>query len=296
MENKSFDTWLEETKKLNLNTQDLYKLLKKSSIDYIVKLTNSPNYTGSDAYMARTWSLQEMWDRPTLERKPIRLLIADGTRSDEYVEFLNRRFDVTVVKNGEECDLVLFTGGEDVNPKYYNQSKGNQTYFSDKRDKLEMEVYNTYRHVPHLGICRGNQFLTVMNGGSLVQHLDGHGMSHDIIFRNQQVFTVTSTHHQMAYPFDLPSSIYKIIGYSKNFKSGTYLNGDNKEIDIPKDFVEVEIIKYKNTLGIQGHPEYYNASKEFVNTSLQLIYELIFETEKFNKEITKEKLEIYEQI
>jgi hypothetical protein len=62
------------------------------------------------------------------------------------------------------------------------------------------------------------------------------------------------------YPYNLPKKHYEIIAHSTYFRSNTYLDGDNKEIDIPKDFLECEIVYYPNTnsLAIQGHPEMMN--------------------------------------
>lgn len=297
--------WLESIKEKNYTKEEIYDLLKspKMNKDVLYSCAGSNSYTEyivanelkHDGYMAIAWWLHEQLEdfKPKI-KKDIRIIIADGTKSSEYVDFLSKRFNVTVVKNGEECDLVVFTGGEDVNPEYYYQKAGKYTSFNDRRDKIEKEVYNKYRNVPKLGVCRGNQFLTVMNGGQLIQHLNGHGATHEIIYRDFSVFPVTSTHHQASYPFNLPETSYKILGYSKHFKSGTYLNGNNEEIDIPKNFVEVEIIKFKNCLGIQGHPEYGSAEEPFINISLNLIEELIFNTEKFNKEINNEKEEYYE--
>lgn len=300
--NEKVVKWLDSIKDKNYTRQEIYDLLKKDT-NIAIQLGGSDNYykyiaengMKQDGYMAITWWVEEQLEelKPAI-KKDLRIIIADNSRSSEYVDFLNERFNTTVVKNGEECDLVLFTGGEDVNPTYYNEEVGKFTHFNDRRDKIERDVYNIYRFTPKLGICRGNQFLTVMNGGKLIQHLNGHGGTHDIIYSDLNTISVTSTHHQAAYPFNLPESQYKIIGYSKHFKSGTYLNGNNEEIDIPKNFVEVEIVKYKDCLGIQGHPEYSTASTQFKKTSLNLIEQLVFNREKFNKEINNEKTEYYE--
>lgn len=295
--------WLESIKEKNFSKEEIYDLLKNQvNGDIVLRTGTSKAYNEYcvqngfpfDGYMCRAWWVFEQLEniQPAV-KKDIRVLIADGSRSSEYIDFLSERFNVSRVENGQECDLIIFTGGEDVDPKFYGQSVGKFTHYNTKRDSLESDIFYNYPNTVKLGICRGNQFLTVINGGKLVQHLNGHGGSHEIVFRDNTVFTVTSTHHQMAYPFDMNSDTYKIIGYSKHFKSDTYLNGNNEEIELPRDFVEVEIVKYRNCLGIQGHPEYSTATTEFRQTSLRLIDELIFNTEKFNKEINSKK-EYYE--
>src|SRR5438309_1359385 len=63
---------------------------------------------------------------------------------------------------------------------------------------------------PMAGICRGSQFLNVMAGGRLCQHLDGHGSWHDMETSDGRSFEVSSTHHQMM----LPPEGAKVIGWS----------------------------------------------------------------------------------
>lgn len=301
--NDKVEQWINSIKDKNYTTEQLYIKLKEGSLALAGQMGRSEIYHNEqyangqniDAYMSiARWVQEQLGNIKPTVKKDIKVLIADGTRSSEYIDFLNTRFNVSVVKNGDECDLVVFTGGEDVSPSYYHDNKGNRTSCNTRRDQVEADVFHKYRFTPKLGICRGNQFLTVMNGGKLIQHLDGHGSSHEVLYRNVDSFTVTSTHHQASYPFNLNKNDYKILAFSKYFRSGTYLNGDNKEIDIPKDFVEVEIVKFKNCLGIQGHPEYQSAGEKFKNISLKLIDELIFDTDNFNKEINNEKEQYHE--
>jgi hypothetical protein len=74
----------------------------------------------------------------------------------------------------DECDLVVFAGGADVNPALYNERAMACTTFSQSRDQEEVRVYHTARRLglPMFGICRGAQFLHVMNGGQLWQNVN----------------------------------------------------------------------------------------------------------------------------
>lgn len=176
--------------------------------------------------------------------------------------------NVKLVDDIRDSDLVLFTGGEDVSPDIYKEKKYKFTQNNVARDNFEIQQYQTAlaNNKPMVGICRGAQFLTVMAGGKLIQHVTGQNYLHkikDIVFDDE--IEVTSTHHQMCYPFNLSNSKYKILGYAV---------GLNKEIKgTPSIYnptvIEPEIIYYKeiNALAIQGHPEYVDASKEFVNRS-----------------------------
>ncbi len=80
-----------------------------------------------------------------------------------YVEALQRI---------QQCNALLLTGGEDINPVYYGE--GDQMERCGKpdcyRDTLEMAVLHAAmkRKIPILGICRGSQLINVANKGSLV--------------------------------------------------------------------------------------------------------------------------------
>jgi hypothetical protein len=88
----------------------------------------------------------------------------------------------------------------------------------------------------------------------------------------------------MLYPFDLNKKDYELIAYSEYFQSKTYLNGDNEEIELSKDFLEPEIVYYKNTnsLCIQGHPEWSHCERRTSLMCLNLI-------DKYLKEFKKSK-------
>lgn len=202
----------------------------------------------------------------------------------KIVEFLSQQFKLNLIEIKLEeirnsrlnlndkiknIDLIIFTGGEDVNPEYYGQNLGKFTHVNQERDSLEFallyseNISSSILHkIPKLGICRGAQLLTVYNGGSLIQHTNGHNNDLQLIEYNIEgkggVTKISSDHHQMMYPFNLRISDYQLLGWSKNFQSNTYLNGNNEECSLDSNFLEPEIIYYpcKNSLCIQAHPEW----------------------------------------
>jgi gamma-glutamyl-gamma-aminobutyrate hydrolase PuuD len=163
------------------------------------------------------------------------------------------------VNNLEEADIVLFTGGEDVDPSLYGCEKHPTTYSNIQRDLEEKAIFEQVK--PHqlcLGICRGSQFLCVMNGGLLVQNVRGHATfgTHQIgTPYDFQTYEITSTHHQMQYPFNLIRGIdYDILFYAA--RRSKHYAGDR--ISTPP--CEPEIVLYHvegkpKCLAIQGHPE-----------------------------------------
>ena len=212
-------------------------------------------------------------------KQVLNIVIADDDSSLDYVSYLNEKFEVIVhktkdVKDPKDIDLVLFTGGEDVNPVYYNERVGKHTHFNDNRDKKEMDTFYRFKGKSFLlGICRGSQLLTTLSRGKLIQHVEGHCKDHSMVLNNSLKYNITSSHHQMIYPFDLNEKDYELIAYSEYFQSKTYLNGNNEEIELSKDFLEPEIVYYKktNALCIQGHPEWNHCEKRTSQMCLNLI-------------------------
>jgi len=223
-------------------------------------------------------------------KQTLNIVIADDASSLYYVSYLNEKYEVIVhktkdVKDVKDIDLVLFTGGEDVNPAHYGENVGKFTSINKSRDDKEIDTFYRFReHSLLLGICRGNQLLTVLSGGKLIQHVEGHGRDHSMILNNRMKYNITSSHHQMIYPFDLNEKSYELIAYSEYFQSKTYLNGDNKEVELSKNFLEPEIVYYKNTnaLCIQGHPEWSHCERRTSSMCLNLI-------DKYLKEFKKSK-------
>lgn len=175
-----------------------------------------------------------------------------------YVNFLE---DVEIVSNLKDAQLVVFTGGEDVTPSIYGCKKHKTTYSNLKRDKEEQAIFNKIdpKKQVCLGICRGSQWLCVMNGGKLVQNVSNHatGYTHAIT-DGDKIYQITSTHHQMQYPFDLDKKDYDILFKSYEVHS-KYYEGDKIDPMVIFDN-EPEIVLYHKEglpkcLAIQGHPE-----------------------------------------
>ena len=106
-----------------------------------------------------------------------------------------------IVSKVSAADIVVFTGGEDINPALYGERPIPGTYYTD-RDLSDLEVvdeaYGLNKFM--VGICRGAQLLNVVpNGGKLWQDVDGHGsaihQSFDCLGGNW--VPLNSVHHQM---------------------------------------------------------------------------------------------------
>lgn len=78
-------------------------------------------------------------------------------------------------------DGILFSGGGDVQGKYFNQETHEKaTGISEERDAFEIALAKLAYAAkkPILGICRGEQVINIALGGDIIQHMEGHGQ-HD---------------------------------------------------------------------------------------------------------------------
>ena len=169
--------------------------------------------------------------------------------------------DIELVSDIKDADIVLFTGGEDVTPAYYGCEPHPTTYNNPKRDAYEKEIFDQVSdNQLVVGICRGSQWCCVMNGGLLIQDCDNHAIryTHPITeLSTNRIYEVTSTHHQMQYPFNLNANEYTILMQS-TLNRCNYYHGD--KIDVDEIYCEPEVVLYHKEdlpycLAIQGHPE-----------------------------------------
>lgn len=201
-----------------------------------------------------------------------------GNQTD-YANFIR---NYTLVNDIKEADIVLFTGGEDVDPSLYGHPKHPSTYSNIERDNYEKEIFEQISPSQiAVGICRGSQFLCVMNGGQLIQDVNAHAIwgTHTIQSDTEHpaFFEITSTHHQMQMPYNLPISHYKVLYWAKR---AMYHSMGNEEECMPLHLVgqdkEPEIVLYKvpgkpKCLAIQGHPEYMDPNSVAVKTINSII-------------------------
>lgn len=169
--------------------------------------------------------------------------------------FSSLGFDI--VYQVENADLVCFTGGADVTPSLYGQDKHIQTYNSEMRDAVESVEYADAKRlgVPMVGICRGGQFLHVMNGGSLYQHVDGHatGAPHKALDVQTGVeHLVTSTHHQMMSDVGIGT----VVATAHEATKLEYMIGRRGEMIDPVADIEVMWHEETKCLCFQPHPEF----------------------------------------
>lgn len=116
----------------------------------------------------------------------------------------------------ERADGILFTGGEDVDPRIFGEEKVSDTVnVVSARDSLELKMFAAAKEkkIPMIGICRGIQLINVALGGSLWQDIPSQcpesvahsaGAKHTVTTEENSVFrslfgaefSTNSYHHQ----------------------------------------------------------------------------------------------------
>ncbi len=127
-----------------------------------------------------------------------------------------------------KCDGLILSGGEDVNPRLYNQPEFlrycNPKEIDEKRDEFEWKMvqYAEENQVSLLGICRGMQLINVYFGGTLVPDIPAFGK-----FNHSKLEPLKDRLHTVF--VDSNSFLYKIIGE----ESGQINSAHHQSVDMP---------------------------------------------------------------
>jgi putative glutamine amidotransferase len=174
--------------------------------------------------------------------------ITDCGKFENYRKWMESESSVKVVKLSmysknagemDECDGVIFSGGEDIHPLLYGKPEFVLDYglkeIIPERDQFEYRVIAKAFSLkkPVLGICRGLQLINVFLEGTLIPdiptvlHSNVHGkingvdQTHlirivpDTLLYNicgEELGTVNTAHHQSV---DKPGELLKISAYSE---------------------------------------------------------------------------------
>jgi len=191
--------------------------------------------------------------------------------ADDYVRAVERAGGIPVLipvyERIEEIeslvsklDGMLFTGGNDIEPKYYGEEFSKLIgEISPRRDSHEMRLISHIierTEIPILGICRGHQLINIALGGSLYQDMKSSGMEDHFYLNSPMSHPI---HHVEV---DERSRLGRINGKGK-LGVNSYHHQCIKEVG--RDLVVtarhgkiVEAVEYRGErfiLGVQWHPE-----------------------------------------
>jgi len=181
-------------------------------------------------------------------------------------------------KSLDDADVLLFTGGADINPTLYGEDRHISTGVHPLRDAAELRDLSEFIEMGKkklMGVCRGAQLLTARFGGKLIQDVTNHasGVGHQMHTVDGLIVNVNSYHHQMCLPKDsIP------LGWAQHV--ARVLQGVPVGIQIdPADFVEPEAFRIvrddADALCFQYHPEFGTMPKSGMDWTIDQVYKWI---------------------
>lgn len=203
--------------------------------------------------LKRFWNAVRYTDGNKMKTNSHSVYIVGGSSQISNM-FRDKGFHIVHGDAHKKPDIVVFTGGEDVSPRLYGENPLPKTYFSTSRDEKEERIWNHYKNpdVFKVGICRGGQFLNVMNGGAMWQDVNNHTSSHhitDLLINKGNRVMVTSTHHQMMIAGD-DGDVLAVAKEADVFRSA------NPDRSVGRFDTEVVWYQKSKSLCYQPHPEY----------------------------------------
>jgi putative glutamine amidotransferase len=207
------------------------------------------------------------------------------------IELIELSFKKNNTDDIQGCDGFLLTGGIDVAPSYYDGPE-NYPYkpdaFLPERDEFEKLIYqySQMHKIPVLGICRGMQYINILEGGKVLEDIGEANQIHKK--------EATDKVHQLNIGHN--SMLYAIIGAKKGIVNSAHHQGVTKHnlsnnliansyADTADQLIEGLEFKDKTDksfmLAVQWHPERMNEKE--VNPLSQKIKERFIEEVKKHK-------------
>jgi putative glutamine amidotransferase len=183
----------------------------------------------------------------------------------DEIELIELSFKKNNIEDIQRCDGFLLTGGIDVDPSYYDGPE-NYPYqpavFLPERDRFEKLIYDySQAHkIPVLGICRGMQYINILEGGKVLEDIGEANQIHKKevldkvhavnIGHNSMLYAITSVkngivnsaHHQGVAKYNLSNNL---IANSYSDTSDQLIEGLEFKDKTGKSFM----------LAVQWHPE-----------------------------------------
>ena len=168
----------------------------------------------------------------------------------------------------EKVDCLIMTGGEDIDPAYYNEEPDpNLEDVNKERDVSDFALLQEAidEDMPVLCTCRGLQLLNVLSGGSLVQDIPTSEQFKDYqdTIKHRDPAEEDFTYHDIT--IDEDSLLAKIVGKTTlNANSwhhqGVKDLGENLKVTATSEDGMIEGIERTDcsyVVGVQCHPEWH---------------------------------------
>lgn len=158
----------------------------------------------------------------------------------------------------EVCDGLLLTGGNDINPKYYNQALHSTTVLEDANiEHMEFKLLSLFSDAkkPIIGICRGIQTINVFFNGTLLQDIPSLSL-HENRKNHQQVERSGYSHYVEIQP---NTKLSKVLPHQVLVNSFHHQNIDQIAPGFTINAISedglIEGIEKGNIMAFQWHPE-----------------------------------------
>ena len=226
---------------------------------------------------------------PAFQRLAGRL--AEGARALAAREFDARllyadELDVEqLIEATADAAAVVFLGGEDVDPVFYDGATeypggGTHHRLADER-QIALIRHLERERTPVLGICRGAQIVNVALGGTLVQHLEvpGHrnpNILHDLTLATHSVRVEEGSRIARAMADDATArrdGEHVVVDVQSAHHQAIEQPGRGLRVVARSADGVIEAIEHENVpiLGVQWHPEDPNSSGEQVGYLLRVL-------------------------
>lgn len=158
-------------------------------------------------------------------------------------------------------DALILSGGQDINPLLWNEEPHNKLgTIMPKRDTFDSKLFKIALELkkPVLGICRGEQIINVVEGGSLYQDISL--IENSYVKHNQQCLPSVATHTAQ---IKEGTKLYEILNEKEVHVNSFHHLGVKKVAPgyivsaTAKDGVveAIEKIGEDFVIGVQWHPE-----------------------------------------
>lgn len=205
------------------------------------------------------------------------------------LELVELSFEKNNTKDIETCAGFVLTGGIDVEPSFYQGAPdypNKPTEFLPERDLFEKLIYEySQAHlIPVLGICRGMQYINILEGGRVLEDI---GKANDIHKKTTEdrIHQVDISHNSMLYAITnvktgIVNSAHHQGVTSNNLSDNLIANSYSVS---PDELIEGLEFKDKTgkafMLAVQWHPERMK-EKEINPLSQKLKEQFIEEVKK----------------
>lgn len=197
----------------------------------------------------------------------------------------------------DKLDGIIFSGGNDVNPKYYFEDlEFEYKNLVDSLDEFEINLYKkilSETSMPILGICRGLQLINIVHGGTLFQEMRmGEYPKHTY---PKEPISKDVIAHDVSIVED--SLLFKILG-KKNIPTNSFHHQSIKELGkglkinaISEDEIieGIEGIEERFLLGVQWHPEMLAPNDSINDKYSRSIFRCFIEESKAFKKAKESK-------